>query len=447
MGFSKLSTLWRKEFGLRKETLILTCLSLVGCKVSVKESFSNSKNDIPNLWTHQPSNLCIDKFSTDDLNSFLTSWKNTPRNDSLTKDSSTKEEFAIPQLPGDLMLISQSQHDAHLSPWNKHGTTGKYIYQKPCYNTIRCDQSIKIKQKKPAATSAFRGVFFCTMGITLSQSVVMRSEQGLGNNRLTGRQPTLWAARNREKILNSHGKLVGGFNRLTLPNPSLASFNHELHYSYLIGGWTNPFETLFVKLGIFPKVGVKIEKYLKPPPSRSHGKDPKVTEMMPFGIAIKYQISTKSIRNGSTSQNIKMVRCVACLTLERKSLLQTCFWHTTCSSSPSNPSFAFWKWQNPSFALFMVHDDSYIGMCLDNLFPFKTSFGRPILGGLLYSTTFSVLVAVHSVMSAVKCQEVCHSGVRVNWDQLQLTILCPNVRFWCRHNCQNIYMESYHISV
>ena len=58
--------------------------------------------------------------------------------------------------------------------------------------------------------------------------------------------------------------------------------------------------------------------------------------------------------------------------------------------------------------------------------PFKTSFGRPILGGLLYSTTFSVLVAVHSVMSAVKCQEVCHSGVRVNWGQLQLTILCPN---------------------
>ena len=119
----------------------------------------------------------------------------------------------------------------------------------------------------------------------------MRSEQGL-----THRLQDL--PRNREKILNSHGKLVGGFN---------PSEKYQSKWESSLGRGEN-------------------RKYLKPPPSKSHGKDPKVTEMMPFGIAIKYQISTKSIRNGSTSQNIKMVRCVACLTL-----LQTCFWHTTCS--------------------------------------------------------------------------------------------------------------------
>lgn len=49
-----------------RKPLILTETFTGGCsKVSVKESFSTSKNEIPNLWTHQPRNLCIDNLSTD----------------------------------------------------------------------------------------------------------------------------------------------------------------------------------------------------------------------------------------------------------------------------------------------------------------------------------------------------------------------------------------------
>ena len=37
--------------------------------------------------------------------------------------------------------------------------------------------------------------------------------------------------------------------------------------SYLVGGWTNPFETYARQNGfIFPKIGMKIKNYLKPPP-------------------------------------------------------------------------------------------------------------------------------------------------------------------------------------
>lgn len=115
------------------------------CKVSAKESFSSSKNDIPNLWTHQPNNLCIEKLSTD-LDSF---WLHGRiRLETTLLQKILHEQFATPQLPSDLMLISQSQHDAHLSPLKQTWNNWKYIYQKPCYNTIRCDQSIKINQKK-----------------------------------------------------------------------------------------------------------------------------------------------------------------------------------------------------------------------------------------------------------------------------------------------------------
>ena len=113
--------------------------------------------------------------------------------------------------------------------------------------------------------------------------------------------------------------LVVSTHLINIAQSFACDFNHELHYSYLIGGF-NPFEKYARQIGNLPQSRGENNKYLKPPPSKNRGKDPKVTEMMPFGVAIKYQISTKSIRNGSTSQNIKMVRCVACLTL-----LQTCF--------------------------------------------------------------------------------------------------------------------------
>ena len=35
---------------------------------------------------------------------------------------------------------------------------------------------------------------------------------------------------------------------------------------FLVGGWTNPFEKYASQIGSFPKVGMKIKKYLKPPP-------------------------------------------------------------------------------------------------------------------------------------------------------------------------------------
>jgi len=90
----------------------------------------------------------------------------------------------------------------------------------------------------------------------------------------------------------------------------------------------NPFEKYARQIGNLPQSRGENRKYLKPPPSKSHGKDPKVTEMMPFGIAIKYQISTKSIRNGSTSQNIAMVRCVALSTLNGN-YSNPCFKHVS----------------------------------------------------------------------------------------------------------------------
>ena len=43
--------------------------------------------------------------------------------------------------------------------------------------------------------------------------------------------------------------------------------NKNTSNDWLVGGWTNPFEKYARQIGSFTQVGMKIKKYLKPPPS------------------------------------------------------------------------------------------------------------------------------------------------------------------------------------
>ena len=52
-----------------------------------------------------------------------------------------------------------------------------------------------------------------------------------------------------------------------MPPPVAVSGSRQVFYN-LVGGF-NPLWKILVKIGIFPKYGWKLKKYLKPPPSNS----------------------------------------------------------------------------------------------------------------------------------------------------------------------------------